>query len=81
MVIIKCSRTFRCSRKPGKTIQMWLFQINNAEQDTAGPERQCSGYRLFTTLLQLRGRSKRWLRLYSDMGGWVHVALRLFRLS
>lgn len=49
---------------------MWLFQINNAasEQDTAGPERQCSGYHLFTTPLQLRGRSKRWLKLYCDIG-------------
>lgn len=50
---------------------MWLFQINSAasEQDTADPERPRSGYRLFTTPLQLRGRSKRWLRLYCDIGG------------
>lgn len=34
---------------------MLLFQITSAasEQDTTGPERQGSGYHLFTTLLQL----------------------------
>lgn len=56
---------------------MLLFQITSAasEQDTTGPERQGSGYHLFTTLLQLEEPLRLGLECDIKKKKRFHVAL------